>query len=124
MASVGRVTVTSTARSQVTILGENMMQRVIPYADATGASTIPFGTTADKWTRMTAQQRYRLNDGAIRARAAGGGTFEYIGIDVLRDPLSRAGFDLTASELLRLDVLGVPHTTVSPANIMHLIGRP
>jgi hypothetical protein len=109
--------------AQATVLGENMVQRVIPYANATGARTLPFGTTADKWAKMTPQQRYRMNDGALRTRIREGDSFVYIGIDIARPATIREGFDLTASELLRLQVMGVPYTTISPANIMNAIGR-
>jgi len=106
------------------VLGENMAQRVIPFAEQTGARTIPFGSTADEWAAMTAQQRYKLNDGALRARINEGDAFRYIGQDPLRNPALRTQFDLTGSELLRLNSRGIPYETVSPSEVMSVLGRP
>jgi len=110
--------------ARTTVLGENMAQRVIPFAEQTGARTIPFGSTADEWASMTAQQRYRLNDGALRARINEGDSFRYIGQDPLRNPALRTQFDLTGSELLRLNSRGIPYETVSPSEVMSVLGRP
>ena len=80
---------------QTTILGENMSERVMPFAEATGSRTLGFGATADEWAAMTPQQRYQLNDGMLRARIGEGDDFRYIGQDPLRPPDVRARFDLT-----------------------------
>lgn len=106
------------------MLGENMMQRVIPYAEQTGGRTLPFGTTAERWAQMTPQQRWKLNDGALRARINEGDSFKYIGQDPFRNPLQRQQFDLTGSELLRLNERGIPYQTVSPQAVQSVIGRP
>ncbi|TAN80700.1 MAG: hypothetical protein EYR95_19025 [Phormidium sp. SL48-SHIP] len=100
-----------------------MMQRVIPFAEKTNARTLPFGTTADEWAKLTPQQRYRLNDGALRARINEGDSFRYIGIDPGRSPAVRNQFDLTGSELLRLNERGIPYQTVSPQEVFQTIGR-
>ena len=109
---------------QTTILGENMAQRVIPFAEGTGARTIPFGTTSEGWQALSPYQRWKLNDGALRARINEGDTFRYIGIDPARNPAFRIQFDLTGSELLRLNDRGIPFETVSPKEIMSVIGGP
>lgn len=114
----------SSLAAKTTVLGENMAQRVIPFAEQTGARTIPFGSTADEWASMTAQQRYKLNDGALRARINEGDSFRYIGQDPLRNPALRTQFDLTGSELLRLNSRGIPYETVLPSEVMSVLGRP
>ncbi len=108
---------------QTTILGENMTERVMPFADATGSRTLGFGATADEWAAMTPRQRYRLNDGMLRARIREGDSFRYIGQDPLRPPDIRARFDLTRSELLRLNERGIPYDIVSPLEVFKTIGR-
>lgn len=100
-----------------------MSERVIPFADATNARRIPFGTTADEWANLTPQQRWRLKDGALRARINEGDSFRYIGIDPARPPAVRNQFDLTGSELLRLNDRGIPYETVSPQEVISTIGR-
>ena len=114
----------SRGAGQTTILGENMMQRVIPYAQSTQARTLPFGTTAERWATMTPAQRWRLNDGALRARIGEGDTFRYIGRDPFRDPALRTQFDLTGSELLRLQERGIRYQTVPASEVQRVIGRP
>jgi len=114
----------STLAAKTTVLGENMAQRVIPFAEQTGARTLGFGATADEWAAMTAQQRYKLNDGMLRARINEGDSFRYIGIDAGRKPAERAAFDLTGSELLRLQDRVIPYQTVSPSEVMSVLGRP
>ncbi len=109
---------------QTTILGENMLQRVIPFAEATGARRLPFGTTSEGWNALTPYQRWKLNDGALRARINEGDAFRYIGIDPARKPAVRARFDLTGSELLRLNEREIPFESVSPAKVLSVIGRP
>jgi hypothetical protein len=111
------------AAQQTTILGENMRDRVIPFAQATDARTLPFGTTAERWAQMTPQQRYSLNDGALRARINEGDGFRYIGIDSARPAAVRSQFDLTGSELLRLNDRGIPYQKVSPQEVFSTIGR-
>ncbi len=112
------------AAKGTTVLGENMMQRVIPYAEKTGGRTLPFGTTKEQWDAMTPQQRWKLNDGSLRARINEGDSFQYIGQDPFRNPLQRQQFDLTGSELLRLNERGIPYQTVSPQAVQSVIGRP
>jgi len=109
---------------QTTILGENMRDRVIPFANATDARVLPWGTTPQQWAQMTPQQRWKLNDGALRARINEGDSFRYIGIDPGRPAAERLRFDLTRSELLRLNDRGVPFETVSPQEVISTIGRP
>ena len=122
--NMGGASVKGSSGRQTTILGENMRERVIPFAENTGARTIPFGVTADDWAAMTPQQRWRLNDGAIRLRINEGDNFRYIGIDPSRPPAVRYRFDLTRSELLRLNDRGVPFETVSPQEVILIIGQP
>lgn len=93
--------VAANAGRQTTILGENMGQRVIPFAEGTGARHLGFGATADEWAAMTPRQRWKLNDGMLRARVNEGDSFRYIGRDLDRPASVRTGFDLTGSELLR-----------------------
>jgi len=52
---------------------------------------------------MSPRERWKLNDGMLRARINEGDNFLYIGQDPLRNPALRAKFDLAGSELLRLD---------------------
>lgn len=110
--------------TQTTVLGENMRDRVIPYAQATGSRTLPWATSPAEWAQMTAQQRYRLNDGQLRARIREGDDFAYIGTDPGRTPAQRAVFDLTRSELLRLNERAVPFRVVPPKEVVSTIGRP
>jgi RHS repeat-associated protein len=110
-------------RKSVTVLGENMTDRVIPYANKTGARYLPFGTTAEKWSMLSPKQKWKLNDGALRKRIKEGDSFEYIGQDAYRDPLVRRKFDLTRSELLRLNERGVKYDTVAPSTIRNVIKR-
>ncbi len=98
---------------QTTILGENMRDRVIPFAEATGNRVLPFGTTAERWRQLSARERWRLNDGALRARIRAGDRFEYIGIDPDRRSLLRERFDLTRSELHRLSERGIQYDSIS-----------
>jgi hypothetical protein len=109
---------------QTTILGENMRDRVIPFAQATNARTLPWGTTPQQWAQMTPQQRWKLNDGILRARINDGDSFRYIGIDPGRPMAERLRFDLTRSELLRLNERGIPYQTVTPQEVISTIGRP
>jgi len=97
---------------RVTVLGENMRDRVIPYAESTGKSYIPFSTTEEEWANLSRAEQWHLNDGALRARINAGDAFEYIGRDPNR--FGARGFDLTGSELLRLGDRGVPYSTVNP----------
>jgi RHS repeat-associated protein len=110
--------------TKTTILGENMMERVIPFAERTGARILPFGTTADKWAKMTPKQRWKLNDGTLRGRIKEGDNFRYIGQDPYRDPALRRQFDLTRSELQRLQDRSVPFERVSPQEIQRMLDRP
>ena len=114
----------NTPLRQTTVLGENMRDRVIPFADATNARTLPWGTTPERWAQMTPQQRWKLNDGALRARINEGDSFRYIGIDPGRPVAERLRFDLTRSELLRLNDRGIPYQTVTPREVISTIGRP
>ena len=109
---------------QTTILGENMVRRVMPYADATGSSSLGFGTTPEIWELMSPKQRWKLNDGMLRARIARGGGFRSIGADPLRPTSGRAQFDLTGSELLRLDGRGIPYDITDPVNVYEILGHP
>jgi hypothetical protein len=110
--------------TRTTILGENMTERVIPFAEGTNARHLGFGTTtADEWAAMTPREQWKLNDGMLRARVNEGDSFRYIGIDPNRPADVRARFDLTRSELLRLDSRGIGYETVSAAEVFKVIGR-
>jgi hypothetical protein len=100
-----------------------MGQRVIPFAEGTGARHLGFGATADEWAAMTPRQRWKLNDGMLRARINEGDSFRYIGRDPGRPASVRSGFDLTGSELLRLNSRGIPYDVVSPAEVFKILGR-
>ena len=116
-------TAADSGTARTTILGENMSGRVQPFADATGSRTLGFGSTADEWNSMSPAQRWRLNDGQLRARINEGDDFRYIGQDADRSPLLRQQFDLTRSELLRLEDRGIPFDFVSPDELFKMIGR-
>jgi len=73
---------------------------------------------------MSPAERWKLNDGMLRARINEGDAFRYIGQDPLRNPALRAQFDLTGSELLRLEGRNVPYQVVSPAAVQSVIKRP
>lgn len=107
-----------------TILGENMIERVIPFAESTGARTLPFGASAEEWANMTFQQRYKLNDGILRMRINEGDNFRYIGEDPLRSPDVRSQFDLTRSELLRLQDRKIPYEIVPQSEVQSILNRP
>jgi len=109
---------------QTTILGENNIQRVMPFAQQTGARSLGFGATEAEWQAMTPAQRWRLNDGMLRARINEGDAFRYIGQDPLRNPALRMEFDLTRSELLRLETRNIPYEVVSPSDVQKVLGRP
>jgi RHS repeat-associated protein len=113
-----------TAARQTTILGENMAQRTMPFADQTGARTLGFGATREEWAAMSPAERWQLNDGMLRARINEGDAFRYIGQDPLRNPALRTQFDLTGSELLRLESRNAPYQVVSPAEVQSVIKRP
>jgi RHS repeat-associated protein len=119
----GRTAESGLAR-QTTILGENMSQRVIPFAERTGARDLGFGASQPEWRAMTPAEQWRLNDGMLRARINEGDAFRYIGQDPLRNPALRTQFDLTGSELLRLESRGIPYETVSPSEVISVLGHP
>lgn len=72
---------------------------------------------------MRPAQRYKANDGTLRQRINEGDQFRYIGRDSLRDPLERRNFDLTGSEILRLEDRGIPYEVVAPEEVYNVIGR-
>jgi RHS repeat-associated protein len=109
--------------TRTTILGENMTERVVPYANRSKARTLPFGTTPENWSKLNPKERWKLNDGILRARIKEGDNFLFIGRDPYRDPLLRKQFDLTGSELLRLNERGIPFETSSPSNVKQLIRK-
>jgi len=117
--AVGEVEVAN----RTTVLGENMLERVIPFAEETGARTLPFGTTAERWATLTPKERWKLNDGALRTRIGEGDNFQYIGRDPYRDPLLRQLFDLTGSEILRLESRGTPYQIIPLSTVEKTIGR-
>jgi len=122
--SVARVVATNSAgQRQTTILGENVTDRVMPFATRTNSRTLGFGTTDAEWSAMSSKQRWRLNDGQLRARINEGDDFRYIGRDPYRDPASRQSFDLTRSELLRLDDRGIPYDEVSWQEVSKLLDQ-
>jgi hypothetical protein len=108
---------------RTTILGENMRQRVIPFAEKTGARTLPWGTTPEKWTKMTPKERWKLNDSLLRSRINEGDDFRYIGSDPNRPEVDRMQFDLTGSELLRLEERGISYDIVDREEVFRTIGR-
>jgi hypothetical protein len=114
----------TTIAQQTTILGENMAQRVMPYAERSGARTLGFGATREEWAAMSPAKRWKLNDGMLRARINEGDTFRSIGQDPLRNPAARAKFDLTGSELLRLNTRDIPYEIVSPTEVQTEIRSP
>jgi RHS repeat-associated protein len=105
---------------QTTVLGEGMETRVIPYAHRTGGRTIDM-LPRSVWERLSPQQRYRANDGAIRTRINEGDRFEFIGRDNRPEALRRQ-FDLTGSELLRLSDRGVAYNIVPPEVVSGVLG--
>ena len=109
---------------RVTILGENMRGRVIPFAKATGARTLPWATTQKKWMEMSARQRWKANDRMLRMRINQGDRFRYIGQDQFRNRIERQKFDLTRSELLRLRDRNIRYQTVPRMEVFRTIGRP
>lgn len=70
---------------------------------------------------MTPAQRWKLNDGMLRTRINEGDAFRYIGQDPSR---TQRGFDLTGSELLRLDGrnIGIEYVDTVPAETRIQIG--
>ena len=64
-----------------------------------------------------------MNDGMLRGRINEGDDFRYIGQDQLRPAEVRARFDLTRSELPRLDERNIPYDIVSPDEVVKTIGR-
>jgi RHS repeat-associated protein len=108
---------------QTTILGENMERRVMPFAENTNTRTLGFGATPEEWAAMSPTQRWKLNDGMLRARINQGDAFRYIGRDPKRWLTNRQRFDLTGSELLRLEGRAVPYEIVSPEEVFEAIGR-
>ncbi len=105
---------------QTTVLGEGMETRVIPYAHRTGGRTIDM-LPRSVWERLSPQQRYRANDGAIRTRINEGDRFEFIGRDSRPEALRRQ-FDLTGSELLRLSDRGIGYNIVPPEVVSGVLG--
>lgn len=108
---------------RTTVLGENMADRVIPYAERTGGGTVDM-VPADEWARMTPRQHWKANDSALRRRIREGDSSSYIGRDPDRPDWVRRRFDLTSSELLRLGERGIPFEIVPRSRVRQLIGRP
>lgn len=109
---------------KTTVLGENMGQRVMPFAEAAGDRTIPFGTDSGTWSKMSPAERWKMNDGALRARINEGDNFKYIGQDPGRPLSVRREFDLTGSELLRLNDRGISAETITHSEVQKAIGLP
>ena len=107
---------------RTTILGENMADRVSPYANKTGGRTIPMGSKK-AWDAMSPKERWKKNDGDLRKRIKEGDNFEYIGQDTGRSAAARNKFDLTRSELQRLNDRGVSYTSVAADKVKQTIGR-
>ncbi len=70
-----------------------------------------------------ARAKWKLNDYTLRARIREGDAFRYIGQDPERSSAVRAGFDLTRSELLRLEVRGIDYDIVSPSEVFAVLRR-
>lgn len=118
-----RISESTSGAGKTLVLGENMRDRVIPFAEKTGSAHMPFGTTKEKWAAMSPQERYKLNDGQLRKFLSEGYDVRYIGRDRQRSESQRSGFDLTGSELLRLESRGKPYETVSRDEVQRTIGR-
>jgi hypothetical protein len=104
-----------------TILGENMKDRVRPFANRTGGRYL--NEAAGNWDKMTPRQRWKANDGELRKRINAGDRFRYIGKDPNRSDAARRRFDLTRSELDRLRDRGIPWEDVPIEEIMCVLGR-
>jgi hypothetical protein len=100
-----------------------MADRVIPYAERTGGRTVDM-VPADEYARMTPRQRWKANDSALRRRIREGDSFGYIGRDPDRSDRARRRFDLTGSELLRLNERGIPYEIIPRSRVRQVIGRP
>jgi RHS repeat-associated protein len=107
---------------RTTVVGENMMDWVIPYAERTGGRTVD-RVSPGEWARMTPRQRWKANDSALRSRIREGDVFSYIGRDPDRPDWVRRRFDLTGSELLRLRDRGIPFEIVRRSRVRQVIGR-
>jgi RHS repeat-associated protein len=108
---------------RTTVIGENMKDRVIPFASRTANEYIPFGVSKDQWDSMTPKQRYKLNDGMLRMRINAGDTLVYIGRDSGNRP-STPGFDLTGAELLRAQDRNVQVNEIPPIVVNATIRNP
>lgn len=84
----------------------------------------PFGISPEGWNNLASKERWKMNDGALRKRINEGGDFVYIGIDPSHPAEFRRMFDLTGSELLRLEWKGVPYKTIPASEVQTVIGRP
>jgi len=107
-----------------TILGENMKDRVGPFARRTGGRPLPWAGTPEQWDKMTPRQRWKANDRELRKRIRAGDSFRYIGPDPNRSDAARRRFDLTRSELDRLRDRGIPWEDVPIEEILCVLGRP
>jgi RHS repeat-associated protein len=108
-------------KKKATILGENMRDRVRPFANRTGGRYL--NDAADNWPNMTPRQRWKANDSELRRRIRAGDSFRYIGKDPKRSDAARRRFDLTRSELDRLRDRGIPWEEVPIEEIMCVLGR-
>ncbi len=77
----------------------------------------------EQWNKLTAKEKYKLIDGAIRQRINKGHNFKTLGEDKYRDPMLRSEQDLLRSEYLRLDERGIGYNIVSPFEVRNLIKR-
>jgi RHS repeat-associated protein len=111
-------------KKDATILGENMKDRVGPFARRTGGRPLPWAGTPEQWDKMTPRQRWKANDRELRKRIRAGDSFRYIGKDPGRSEAARRRFDLTRSELDRLRDRGIPWEDVPIEEILCVLGRP
>ncbi len=104
-----------------------MRDRVTPFASRTGNEHIPFGVSAETWNAMTPKERWKLNDGALRQRINAGDKVTYIGRDNTPDPIREANrkrFDLTGSEILRLQDRNVQVNQVPESVVQGTVRNP
>lgn len=101
-----------------------MEKRVEPFAEATGARTPPDGSgpSSAEWDAMSAKEKYRLNDGMLRARIREGDDFATSAWTTDRIQCGPSSISRVLSSL-RLDERGVSYETVSQDEVLKTIGR-
>lgn len=107
------------AKEAVTIIGNNQKDRIIPYAQKTGARTIENGKTAAEWEKLSSKEKYKLNDGKFRERMNEGDRIKDIGPDGQNRPL-----DLRKAELNRAQDRNYPVERVPAEEVNKVIEPP